>query len=127
LREDVEAERHVASLACAERDFVLGRMRNVEAQILRIVPAWRREVEEVTAKAKKEFNDFRTGELAAIVADFKKKTDQLVRRNAILEAEVAVGDQCGPHLATLNPLAMDSRVVCASCKKIFVFEGNIKG
>mmetsp|Transcript_17140 Transcript_17140/g.40135 ORF Transcript_17140/g.40135 Transcript_17140/m.40135 type:complete len:526 (-) Transcript_17140:89-1666(-) len=127
LEEDVEAERHVATLAGAERDFVLEQMRNAEAQILRIVPAWRREVSDVKAQAKKEFDDFKNGELKKMKEDFRRKTDQILRRNAILEREVAIGDQCGPHLATLNPVTVDSGVYCSSCKKLFVYEGNMKG
>merc|ERR1712039_391692 len=81
---------------------------------------------DVKDKAKRELEDFKTTELARVRAEFKKKTDALIRRNEILEREVAVGEMCGPHLATLNPLTVDDSRLCANCRKIIVFEGTLK-
>jgi len=126
LQIDLEVEKRFTPLVEAERDALLERMREAEAERVRVINESRKRVRTVKEKAKKDLEDFKTTELARVRADFKKKTDALIRRNEILEREVAVGEMCGPHLATLNPLAVDDSHLCANCRKVIVFEGTLK-
>lgn len=128
LAREAEEERRLASMAAGERDMVLEQLRVAEAQILRIVAAWKQEVQEQAASYQQEFKVFKETELKRILDDFARKTNAIMARNAILEREVAVGDAIGPHLSTLNPVSVtDETRFCASCKKIFVFDGVVKG
>jgi len=112
-REAVEAERGDLQGALADLHALLERER-LEAQ---------ETLEQAIERGKRELEEFKHSELTKIREDFRNRMEALERRNAQLEKEIAIGDAAGPHLAVLNPLAVDNSRICQSCKKSFVFDG----
>eukprot|EP00419_Tripos_fusus_P060761 CAMPEP_0172911684 /NCGR_PEP_ID=MMETSP1075-20121228/187016_1 /TAXON_ID=2916 /ORGANISM="Ceratium fusus, Strain PA161109" /LENGTH=222 /DNA_ID=CAMNT_0013770051 /DNA_START=80 /DNA_END=748 /DNA_ORIENTATION=+ len=120
------ADKHEISLMLvSERDELLAKMRAFEEQLVRVIRAWKQEVTAMREKAERDLEEFKTVELARVQEEFRRKTDAIIRRNDILEREVAVADTLGPHLSTLNPVGVDESRMCASCRKVFVFEGGV--
>merc|ERR1712008_14878 len=118
-------EHEINLMLVGERDELLTKMRAFEDQLLRVIRAWRLEVTAVREKAERDLEEFKTVELARVQEEFRRKTDAIIRRNDILEREVAVADTLAPHLSTLNPVGVDESRMCASCRKVFVFEGAV--
>mmetsp|Transcript_63298 Transcript_63298/g.137712 ORF Transcript_63298/g.137712 Transcript_63298/m.137712 type:complete len:525 (+) Transcript_63298:86-1660(+) len=109
----------------SERDLLLDFARGREADLKRTIEECRQQVEAVRAKAEKELHDFKTTELARVKDDFEKRTAGILRRNEILEREVAQADAVAPHLQVLNPLSVDPSRICAVCKRMVVYEAMV--
>merc|ERR1712072_443228 len=108
------------------RDELYGKIEEMKEEVRRTIQECKDEIHRVKMKAKQEIEDFKTRELVKVKEDFQKKTDAIVRRNELLEKEVAMGDALGPHLATLNPLVVDDSKLCPSCRRVIVFEGAVR-
>lgn len=109
-----------------ERDKLLNRLRRLEGQLVRIAKETEETIESVMERARRELEEFRNTTLSKVKEEFRMKTEAILRRNAILEKEIALADSLGPHLAVLNPLGVDDQRLCASCKKAIVYEGTIE-
>jgi len=125
LVQKVAREHEITLMLIGERDELLAKMRTFEEQLLRVIRAWRLEVTAVREKAERDLEEFKTVELTRVQEEFRKQTEAIIRRNDILEREVAVADTLAPHLSTLNPVGVDESRICASCRKVFVFEGTL--
>lgn len=123
------AERRKRAHLERERDYVLSFLRDTEREMFRVKEEAFNTLWESKRKAGQEFYDFKTKELAKIRADFQRQMDLLIRENDILKREVAIADEIGPHLPTLNPLVSvdDPAKMCSMCKRAIVFEGAFKG
>lgn len=109
-----------------ERDVLLQQLRLMEDRTVKALVEAKETTEAVIERARWELEEFKNSEIAAVKEEFRRKTEAIIRRNAQLEKEVAVGDAVAPHLAVLNPLAVDESRLCSSCRKAIIFEGIIK-
>lgn len=122
------AERRKRAHLERERDALLKFLRDQESEMYRVKEEAFTTLWESKRKAGQEFHDFKTKELGKIRGDFQRAMDLLTRENDILKREVAIADEIGPHLPTLNPLPSvdDPAKMCSICKRAIVYEGIYK-
>lgn len=125
-RQELADEQQTRRDVEAMRDTFIARCQSLEAKLVETVDECNEKIRQVKIKAAQDLEDFKNNELRRVTEDFQQKTDTIVRRNDLLEREVAVGDAIGPHLQTLNPLTIDESKMCAICRRAIVFEGVIR-
>jgi len=125
LFKDVEAARSLLPPVEFERDRALELVRFTEADLIRTLEQATEQLWCTREKARRDLEHFKTTELARAKEDFRRKTDAILRRNVLLEKEVAIGDEVAPHLSVLNPLHVDETKMCAICRRLIVYEGTV--
>lgn len=126
VRQELADEQQARANVEAVRDGLLDKVAGLEAKLVQVVEDCRRDVQRVNDKAAEDLRIFKETELKRVEEEFNRKTEAIMRRNDILEREVAVGDTVGPHLQTLRPLGVDESILCSMCKRAVVFEGAIR-
>mmetsp|Transcript_110438 Transcript_110438/g.312365 ORF Transcript_110438/g.312365 Transcript_110438/m.312365 type:complete len:527 (+) Transcript_110438:108-1688(+) len=125
LRAELAGEAELRGSVEDERDSFMGSLRDLERRYVQTVENAHNTVQALKEKAARELEEFKTTELARVKEEFRVKTDKIKQRNELLEREVALSENLGPHLATLNPLSMDDSRLCSVCKRTIVFEGPV--
>jgi chromosome segregation ATPase len=120
---DLKEESSFRKFCEMERDRALDTTRQYYKELSAMVKRCRDQILATKEKARLDLEHFKNVELKKVKDDFKKKTDAILRRNVILEKEIAIAEENMPALSTLNPLEMDPSKICQVCRRIIVFEG----
>mmetsp|Transcript_115663 Transcript_115663/g.327029 ORF Transcript_115663/g.327029 Transcript_115663/m.327029 type:complete len:536 (+) Transcript_115663:88-1695(+) len=121
--ETEEALRHTIE---EERDRAVDMALRNEEELIKMVERCTAQIWATQEKARRDLNEFKEVELDKVKTEFKRKTDIILRRNEMLEREVAIGDELAPHMNVLNPLQVDASKICAICRRILVYDGTLQ-
>eukprot|EP00929_Paragymnodinium_shiwhaense_P051316 TRINITY_DN25834_c0_g1_i1.p1 TRINITY_DN25834_c0_g1~~TRINITY_DN25834_c0_g1_i1.p1 ORF type:complete len:526 (+),score=135.85 TRINITY_DN25834_c0_g1_i1:149-1726(+) len=126
VEDELNTERALTKTVEEERDDCLHLTRTMEVQMKKNYEECYRQIWAIREKARRDLEAFKQGELQNVKDEFRKKTEAILRRNAILEKELAIGEEVINQIPALNALPVDDSKMCSLCRKVISYEGNMQ-